>query len=829
MQKDRIKQAVQSLVPFAGGKETLRLREFFFEKSRFELRSGYSVGFSPALLWPAEQERSLARITHGWIFLRGLYTKSEELSDVQRRQIVQVFESLFHEWQLLKDDREMAFHDETVAQRVINLCVFQDSFSHLLTQELSLRIDIQLSKDIMLLADSSFYAGNNNHGMFQDFGIILGVAYEKVPNAERDGYLNLAFNRLSQYMSTCFTSEGIHVENSPSYHLMVSRYLKRLLDISQTYGRDSEFEHLSHLLESADEYAAAALSPLGNFVPISDTKGDVVLVNQARDAYGDGLLVKAIEELKSGKTIQASTFVAPESGYFSAKCSSPDNGQYFQNQVFFHAAYNADYHKHSDENNVLFYLDGMPALTESGPNGYQYKDPFTKYAYGSSAHNSLVVDGRGLPRIDRHKDKTNLYYRGLNEGVEYVSGVTERYKGIKWERELRVSQLDCLERLSISDEITSEDNHEYLFSWHLGSNFRPIILGNTVLAMNHCGGRSFMLQARSSSDLESKSYRGVTGSKLQGWHFPKMGTKKPSDVVEYTTTARNLRVEWNLKVLARGIREDCVKERLKLSGDLQATVETASNGDPNGGYQVILVDTAKHPNILRDVEHITQGSGLATIVVDVRGLSLSEAELGELEDALSTAIAEDAKGRLVRILVFPIERRVFDRLMKYLVSDPTAEVDVCYATIEPKDLASPQKMVYRLAVGRCLAELEDSNSKSELSGSSFWAACSRLMRSTAAVSKRLDSSFETHTVFLGETEDNGSQRSLGIMFFRKPANGVNLTVYRDGKVYSKPYVSSLENRVYTWMVPTGSEYFIRVRSRGSAWEEDFKSWKLKVR
>src|SRR5699024_5299801 len=283
-----------------------------------------------------------------------------------------------------------------------------------------------------------------------------------------------------------------------------------------------------------------------------------------------------------------------------------------------------------------------------------------------------------------------------NEGVECVSGVTERYKGIKWERELRVSQFDCLERFSISDEITSEDNHEYLFSWHLGSNFRPMILGNTVLAMNRYGGRSFMLQARGSSVLESKSYRGVTGSKLQGWHFPTMGTKKPSDVVEYRTTARNLRVEWSLKVLARGIREDCVKERLKLSGDLQATVETKSNGDPNGGYQVILVDTTKHPNILRDVEHITQGSGLDTIVVDVRGLSLSEAELSELEEALSTAITEDAKGRLVRILVFPIERRVFDRLMKYLVSDPTAEIDVCYATIEPKDLASPEKMVYRL-------------------------------------------------------------------------------------------------------------------------------------
>ena len=507
-------------------------------------------------LFAADSERSFGRMAHGFIAASDWLGARESLSAEQQADLADRVVELVDQWARIPDSGDsMAFHDETTAQRSINLIAFREDFAAHLDARQDSVLRSAIDRDISLLASDSFYAGRNNHGMFQNIALLVAAAM--YPNAPEPGALQaLAFQRLSDYFSQCFTADGIHVENNPTYHVMVSRYLSQVVTYARACGAAHDFEGLSHVLEHAEEYAAHAVTPQGTFPPVSDTA--VMPLNTAgpRATYPGEQFLGAITRGERGTVPAATAYVAEASGYaiHRSRWSDPQ-----ASYVFFSAAYNASYHKHSDELSLYVVNDGTELLREAGPFGYDRSNPFTAYGFSSGAHNTLMVDGRGLPRTDSKRDLTTLEDVASTDRSLHVRGRTRRFDGVDWTREIEVSEAGAAAPVLIRDVISSEEQHRYQLLWHFGPDITVLARGNAVELFTADDRKVGELSWSGSAASEVTITRGRESPDVQGWAFPTMGQAVPAPVLAVTVDSDSADITWELRtadfrVADRGVR-----------------------------------------------------------------------------------------------------------------------------------------------------------------------------------------------------------------------------------------------------------------------------------
>lgn len=104
------------------------------------------------------------------------------------------------------------------------------------------------------------------------------------------------------------------------------------------------------------------MTPDGKFPPISDTKVVTLAPRQAVSTYGKGYFLGAITQGKEGNLPATGSYIAEQSGYAIYR----DGWSRDSSMLFFSAAYNADYHKHSDELSIYFYSKEHEILREAG-------------------------------------------------------------------------------------------------------------------------------------------------------------------------------------------------------------------------------------------------------------------------------------------------------------------------------------------------------------------------------------------------------------------------------------------------------------------------------
>lgn len=542
------------------GPAALERVEAFLREGLIEIGGEPAASFRSGSLWSAEKDRRYGRLVHGFVFAKDWLGVRTSLATDKQEELASMIGECLGRWtEESSDPSTMAFHDETTAQRVMYLSAVVRDFSAFLRPVERDAMLQRIRRDVDLLSSSDFYAGVNNHGMFQDIAILFAVAFGVVDEAsgpKRD----LAFSRLLQYFSSAFTADGIHVENSPTYHLMVCRHLKRVVDYASAVDRDAEFAPLREILPKADQYAAFALSPGGVFPPVSDSAPNKIHLDAARDAFGSGLLAGVVSRAVAGPLPETNVLVAEASGYAIYRDGwAQDAGS----QVFFSAAYNADYHKHSDELSVYVNLEGRELLREAGPFGYDRRDPRTAYGFSSFAHNTLIVDGEGLPRTDGLHDETGLIDLGSSERRLHVKGWTKRYPGILWERELTIDAPLSDGGLAIRDRVRADSHRQYTFLWHLGQDVNVLTRGNVIelFATDEGGEKLAELAWSGSPPTGVRVVRGQSLPTIQGWQFPKMGTAVPASVLEVDFEGADLEVLWTLATSAFSIRDRGIRPR----------------------------------------------------------------------------------------------------------------------------------------------------------------------------------------------------------------------------------------------------------------------------
>ncbi|MBG6218714.1 hypothetical protein IWX75_003201 [Arthrobacter sp. CAN_A6] len=505
------------------------------------------VAFDGGALWVEKGTRGQQRYLHGLLFLTDWFETilSDTATSVEAATSAL---SIVETWANLHVDPQtspsMAYHDETTAQRLINLISLHPILIEHDPDKTRTVIEPLMADTAALLARESFHAAGNNHGMFQDLALLYWTIMSSSQNdSQREEYFEKAMTRLKRYFSSCFTADGVHVENTPTYHLMVSRHVSNVQKIAHEAGHP-DAEYYVSLVQRAERYATHALMPDGTFPPISDTQQTNVGRSGMQKVFpGEGFAF-ASSGGALGSAPADRCLVLPDSGYaiYRSEWGNPDAAY-----AFFSAAYNADYHKHSDDLSFFLRSDGIDLLSESGPYGYDYKHPFSRYAYSQFAHNSLVVDGQSLPRTDGKQGKVTL--RAVEEHRDgfTVIGTNARYEDVVHERTVEVTEDAGVPRFGLTDSISSDGEHEYQLLWNLGTEV-DVTLHGQGFELFHQNRKVMDLMITADVPTVLSLHEGVEKPRPLGWRFPKFGEAQPAKVVVISFKGSSVRLDTRIRL-----------------------------------------------------------------------------------------------------------------------------------------------------------------------------------------------------------------------------------------------------------------------------------------
>ncbi len=254
--------------------------------------------------------------------------------------------------------------DHSTANRAMNLCAFVD---HCLAHghpphRLLPRLGGILAQHAAFLADDANYTFRHNHGIFQDFAILVIVSH--LDGERRSGrWRDKALRRMLEQVRQTFSPNGVHLENSPGYHLAITRQV----GIIDAYGRAVGAPlppELHRTVELATAAAGTFVLPDGCVAPVGDT---------ARERTVDD-------------------FPIPEAPAFTVHRCAGYGIVRDAACVFFAASHNSHTHKHCDDLTVLVGDAAGLILSDPGFLNYQPNDPQRDFTRSWAGHNVLTAD-----------------------------------------------------------------------------------------------------------------------------------------------------------------------------------------------------------------------------------------------------------------------------------------------------------------------------------------------------------------------------------------------------------------------------------------------------
>jgi hypothetical protein len=191
-------------------------------------------------------------------------------------------------------------------------------------------------------------------------------------------------------------------------------------------------------------------------------------------------------------------------------------------------------HGHADALNVCLALDGAWWLVDPGTYAYHSDHGWRDYFRGTSAHNTLQIDGCnqseiGGPFLWLQHAHARLVGTGVDaHGMQWAVGEHDGYKKLCGIHSRRVELDDLGGEVTISDEVQGDGEHELTIHFHLAPDIE-LVSGaqNGTWQATKSGSKRRMLVV-----VDNKAWRwevlcGSESPKL-GWFSPALGMKVPA-------------------------------------------------------------------------------------------------------------------------------------------------------------------------------------------------------------------------------------------------------------------------------------------------------------
>ena len=447
----------------------------------------------------------------------------------------------------------MAWYDMAVGLRAYRLAyVFDEARRRGLASEEELNLledTVQMHREALIGEES--FAAHSNHGLYQACGQ-LAMARRLSDLPGMDEAADQARRRLAVAIASQFSSEGVHKEHSPGYHL---RVLESLAGAEAAGLFDTP--ELQAVLRRARASLAWFVKPDGRLVNFGDT--DESKVNPA---FTGG-------EEPSGVS------VFKESGYVVFR----HGGSYFAQAL----AYHSRTHKQADDLTFVWSENGRDIVVDAGRYGYRgrtakgtelwsrgfwYDDPSRVFVESTHAHNTVEIDGQSYDRRTEKPYGSALVAGGRTaEGRVFSLGEVDHGPLGRHRRLLILAPGEWLlvvDRMQPPAETApvkkglfglgggGGTRRRYDQWFHLAPDYEANPLGSaSYYADDAASGARLFVASLMKGVVGSDVYKGASKPRLQGWTSPRDGVLLPAPAFAMETSATGPAMFATLLALSR--------------------------------------------------------------------------------------------------------------------------------------------------------------------------------------------------------------------------------------------------------------------------------------
>lgn len=402
--------------------------------------------------------------------------------------LVKSWEEQFSEFSVYDD---FPWHDHATALRLDRLSRMalqfpQSDYIELATQH----------ADVLMRDD--FYSKHTNHGFDQALSLILAaMAFPKAESANSWSKLGLA--RLADEIHFAFTDEGVHVENSPSYHFgMIGNMLRarRLLHASGQVSADFD-KHFDKALR----FLIWITRPDRFLAYMGDSAGYRPSVHPELADMPSAPLVEWVSTGgREGVEPMGNFAVYEESGYAAYRSSW--RAWPGHTHIVMKSGFLSPYHRQDDDLNVLVHAYGEDWLIDSGLYSHNRLDPIRVYMRSARAHNVPFISGAKIDRTNFGPEFASMKKIDVPGYPYAVKAKTAMYQSGSVERELMVRDQDSF---SIRDRFTGYAGMPRYWIFHFPKDKLLEIQNREVHIL---GKRKKMVISLLSTGIPVTSYQG---------------------------------------------------------------------------------------------------------------------------------------------------------------------------------------------------------------------------------------------------------------------------------------------------------------------------------
>ncbi|WP_411843713.1 alginate lyase family protein [Salinicoccus sp. HZC-1] len=576
---------LKCIMPMTGNstsKNKVAAADNIIEKQIFNLSNFRDIHVDVENNWDTESDsRSLRRWMHTHIFLSDFTRAYAETKD--QKYFIESFkllENWFNQFPITEIENvdPLAYHDEGTAIRLLFWFKYYNEFRDLMNEDQIRLFEEKIDEIGNLLYQDDFYAGLNNHGMFQDMGLIAYTLFKFEYFAENEIF-NKAMDRLTTYFKEVFTSEGIHKEHAPSYHILLIYSLKQILQaLEKVDYEDDRVAFLKNIFKKGEDYSINIIMPDFKLPNISDsTVINMSTIGRYKELF-DSEEYRFITSA-GGEGVAPSPLIKayPETGYLIARNKWEKDAIYF----LFLASYHMHYHKHTDDLSFILYKNG-PIFVDAGPHSYNYKDSMTQYAYSQYGHSTLIVNDKSLPRTDFKFDDVYVENHSINDkdNAFVIKARNQRYENVVHTRKIDGNLEE--EVFSIKDTIKSDERNQYQLLFQVNGDLK-VIQNGSILSIFKNNSKIAEMQIKNIENMDNVSVEVIREKKwpqLMGYQFPKTETVEPLNTIVIEgfnqSTEKNVEIETNIRLIdfiITGSSSFDRKEKVVVQGDISYVYE----------------------------------------------------------------------------------------------------------------------------------------------------------------------------------------------------------------------------------------------------------------
>ncbi|WP_158637102.1 heparinase II/III family protein [Arenimonas daejeonensis] len=392
-------------------------------------------------------------------------------------------------------DYEFAWHDHATSTRALNvlwlLCHLRMDGREPEAQQM---LESFLSRHAERLMEEGMYSRHTNHGI--DQSRVLALLGASLANGAE--WRARAMTRLADELAFAFGPDGVHVENSPTYHQFVSNLFT---EVAASFDRDQLGPlgaSLDEVLPRALDYMAWIVRPDGLMPTLGDSEQ-----RRANNVYrslegtpGHARLDWVLSGGNEGEKPAGWVRAFEAGGYLVARSDwSAADAPADAFHMVLRCGFRSGYHRHDDDLSICLYWGG-DWLLDPGMHNYVEESPVRRYLRSKWAHNVPVPEGFGP---DWSRPASNA-----DGGLKLVAGDDDRARAEAWTASYPgMSARRCLDidlaarRFEVEDrlESASATGGQHLFKslWHLPADKQVSIGDRQVRILDVVQGRELRI------------------------------------------------------------------------------------------------------------------------------------------------------------------------------------------------------------------------------------------------------------------------------------------------------------------------------------------------